>query len=205
MQIAFCVTLLTDGWANWHGKLLAQKIVALAGLVSLACLPALFYVVLRRKQSELWRPSVKAQIGSLYLGIKTESQWALTYSVVFMLRRSLFVALMFGLQQQPAIQMNLFIYSSNLYLIYLQHVLPYDDSATVLAETCNEAMLLMICYHFILLSDLLADPALKFQIGWSLCGFVLAMILFNLAIIVFVSLRQCCQDLKRRRALKLRA
>jgi hypothetical protein len=101
--------------------------------------------------------------------------------------------------------MNLFIYSSNLYIIYLQHVSPYDDTSAVFIETCNEVILLLICYHFILLTDLLSDPALKFKIGWSLCLCVLAMIAMNLTIIVFVSLRQCCVDLKRKRALKIRA
>jgi hypothetical protein len=101
--------------------------------------------------------------------------------------------------------MNLFIYSSNLYLIYLQHVQPYDESSTVLIETLNEVILLCICYHFILLTDLLSDPTLKFKIGWSLCVCVLAMIVLNLSIIVFVSLRQCYFDLKKKRALKLRA
>jgi hypothetical protein len=84
--------------------------------------------------------------------------------------------------------MNLLIYTSNLYIIYLQHVTPYDDSATVVIETLNEVILLLICYHFILLTDILSDPMLKFKIGWSLCGFVLAMIAINLLIIVTVCL-----------------
>jgi hypothetical protein len=101
--------------------------------------------------------------------------------------------------------MNLLIYSSNLYIIYLQHVTPYDDSSTVVIETINEVFLLLICYHFILLTDLLSDPMLKFKIGWSLCGHVLAMIAMNLLIIVFVSLTQLCIDLKKKKAERMRA
>ena len=98
MQIGFCITLMIDGWANWReAKLIWQKLVALVGLIALTLLPALFGVVLKRKRDDLWRPSVKAQIGSLYLGININSLWALTYTIVFMLRRTLFVVLMFSL------------------------------------------------------------------------------------------------------------
>ena len=65
---------------------------------------------------------------------------------------------------------------------------PYDDTSSVVIETMNEVILLIICYHFILLTDLLSDPMLKFKIGWSLCGGVLVMIVINLLIIVFVNL-----------------
>ena len=101
--------------------------------------------------------------------------------------------------------MNLFIYSSNLYIIYLQHVSPYDDSSTVTIETFNEVILLLICYHFILLTDLLSDPALKFKIGWSLVICVGLMISVNLIIIVVVSLRNLCDNLRRKRAMQRRA
>jgi hypothetical protein len=104
MQIAFCLTLMIDGWTHFRGgKLLTQKLVALLGLIVLTLMPGVFALVLRRNRAELWRPSVKAVIGSLYLGINTESYWALSYSIVFMMRRSLFVLLMFSLMMQPAI------------------------------------------------------------------------------------------------------
>ena len=99
----------------------------MTGIAVYSLIPAVFYYILRRKRTELWRPSVKAQIGSLYLGINSGSAWALSYSIVFMLRRTLFVLLMFSLIKQPAIQMNLLIYSSIFYIIYLQYVRPYDD------------------------------------------------------------------------------
>ena len=62
---------------------------------------------------------MKAKIGSLYLGINTDRFLPLTYVLVFLARRSLFVLVMFTMPNQPAIQMNLFIYMSNLYIIYL--------------------------------------------------------------------------------------
>ena len=148
---------------------------------------------------------MKAQIGSLYLGINSESAWALSYSIVFMMRRSLFVFLMFSLMKQPAIQMNLLIYSSIFYIIYLHYVRPHDDSSSVLVETINEVILLVICYHFILLTDLLSDPFVKFKIGLSLIICVCSMISLNLSIIVFVSLRQLYYDFRKKRALRLRA
>jgi hypothetical protein len=119
-QIAFCLTLMNGGWTNWKGgSLVMQKLVALVGLIIFTLLPVLFGIILRRKKADLWRPSVKAVIGSLYLGLNTQSPWALTYTIVFMVRRTLFVAIMFSMMNQPSIQMNLLIYTSNLYIIYL--------------------------------------------------------------------------------------
>ena len=88
-------------------------------------------------------------------------------------------------------------------IIYLQYVRPHDDASSVLIETCNEVILLVICYHFILLTDLISDPFLKFKIGLSLIVCVCLMIALNLSIIVFVSLRQLCYDLRKKRALRL--
>jgi hypothetical protein len=111
---------MNGGWTNWKGgSLVMQKLVALVGLIIFTLLPVLFGIILRRKKADLWRPSVKAVIGSLYLGLNTQSPWALTYTIVFMVRRTLFVAIMFSMMNQPSIQMNLLIYTSNLYIIYL--------------------------------------------------------------------------------------
>ena len=119
-QIAFCLTLMNGGWTNWKGSsLVIQKLVALVGLIIFTLLPVLFGFILKRKKADLWRPSVKAIIGSLYLGLNTQSPWALTYTIVFMVRRTFFVAIMFSMMYQPSIQMNLLIYMSNLYIIYL--------------------------------------------------------------------------------------
>jgi hypothetical protein len=101
--------------------------------------------------------------------------------------------------------MNLLIYSSIFYIIYLQYVQPHDDASSVLIETCNEVILLVICYHFILLTDLISDPFIKFKIGLSLIICVCSMIALNLSIIVFVSLRQLYFDLRKKRALRLQA
>jgi hypothetical protein len=58
-------------------------------------IPFLFGVILYRNRENLWRPSVKAKIGSLYLGINTDKFLPLTYVIVFLARRSLFVFVMF--------------------------------------------------------------------------------------------------------------
>lgn len=101
--------------------------------------------------------------------------------------------------------MNLLIYSSILYIIYLHYVQPHDEESSVIIETINEVILLVICYHFILLTDLLSDPFVKFKIGLSLIICVCFMIALNLLIIVFVSLRQLYYDLRKKKALRLHA
>ena len=99
--------------------------------------------------------------------------------------------------------MNLFIYPSIFYIIYLQYVRPHDDASSVLIETCNIVILLVICYHFILLTDLISNPFLKFKLGFSLIICVCTMIALNHSVIVFVNLHQLYYDIKRKRALRL--
>jgi hypothetical protein len=60
-------------------------------------IPVVFAVVLFRRRKDLWRPSVKAEIGSMYLGLNTDKLSALAYTIVFMVRRSFFVVIMFFL------------------------------------------------------------------------------------------------------------
>ena len=47
---------------------------------------------------------------------------------------------------------------------------------------------MLICYHFILLSDLVTDPVHKLEVGKSLCTILGLMIAANLAFIVYESL-----------------
>ena len=168
-------------------------------------IPVVFAVVLFVRRKSLWKPSVKAQIGSMYLGLNTDRVISLTYTIVFMVRRSLFVVVMFFLSNQPAIQMNLFIFMSNLYIIYLNQVSPYEEKQVVITETFNEVMLMLICYHFILLTDLLSDQDLKYEISKSMIGFIIAMISINMIIILRESLKPAIRNCKKKRLQKKHA
>lgn len=102
MQIGFCVTIYALEWETQKDR--PQIVMSFILLCILALIiPPFFAFVLYRNRNNLWRPSVKAKIGSLYLGLNTEKLIGLTYTIVFLFRRSLFVVIMFTLMDQPAL------------------------------------------------------------------------------------------------------
>jgi hypothetical protein len=67
--------------------------------------------------------------------------------------------------------------------------MPHLTRLTTTAEFVNEAILLAICYHFVLLADLVADPKTVDQIGQSLVCFIMALLVFNVGIMLLANIR----------------
>ena len=62
----------------------------------------------------------KDKIGSMYMGVQIDDDsFGLTLSEVVLLRRTLFVAITFGLLNYLGLQMHFFILSSVFYMCYL--------------------------------------------------------------------------------------
>jgi heme/copper-type cytochrome/quinol oxidase subunit 4 len=96
---------------------------------------------------------------------------------------------MFSLTGIPGLQVNLFIYSSVMYLIYVNIVSPYDASAQVNVDTVNEFMLLCISYHFLLFVDLVQDPEIKYKLGWTLVALIMLVVAANIVYIAIFSIK----------------
>ena len=71
-------------------------------LVLLSC-PFIFYYNLNKNRAKLDVPSVKAKIGTLYLGLRADKEHIISYSMVFMGRRVVFVMITFLLFDYPGI------------------------------------------------------------------------------------------------------
>ena len=71
-------------------------------IVLLAC-PFIFYRAMMKNRGRLDVPSVKARIGTLYLGLRADKPHITSYSIVFILRRVIFVVITFGLFEYPGI------------------------------------------------------------------------------------------------------
>ena len=59
--------------------------------------PFLFYLTMVKSKRKLDEPKVKAKIGTLYNGLDAKKVSVISYSIVFLARRSLFVAITFAL------------------------------------------------------------------------------------------------------------
>ena len=95
----------------------------------------------------------------------------------------------FGLFNYPGIQINVFIYSSILYIIYITHYPKYNPTAIMWTEVINESIFLLICYHMVLFSNLVWKPSVKFAVGVSMIGCLVTLLFGNTMYIAQVSMR----------------
>ena len=95
----------------------------------------------------------------------------------------------FGLFNYPGIQINVFIYSSILYIIYITHYPKYDPPAIMNTEVINESIFLMICYHMVLFSNLVWKPSVKFAVGFSMIACLVGLLFGNTLYIASVTMR----------------
>ena len=149
-----------------------------------------------RKLNDLKRPSMVKRIGSLYLGIRDSDKWSLAYSQVFMVRRILFVGISFGLKQHASLQIHFFTFCNLGYIIFLGLVAPHSFAFTTQLEIINEAIFVLICYMFILFTDITSDRVLRTNLGWVLVSLVLLILVANFAVIFGASAKALFSRLK---------
>jgi hypothetical protein len=58
-------------------------------------IPFVFTNYLHKNFMELWRPSYKRKVGSLYLGINPDKEASIYFNFLFLMRRTVFVFLTF--------------------------------------------------------------------------------------------------------------
>jgi hypothetical protein len=167
-------------------KVLPQLVI----LVVLGSLPFLFWYILNKYKDDLYKPTMKAKIGSIYLGVKTdtETQGELLSSSVFVVRRLLFIMVTHLLSLYPCMQVQIWISLSLYYIGYFMIVQPYDSKFAMYLEYVNEILFLVVCYHFILLTDVVSDKDARDGIGWSLIAAIGAIMVLNFGVIIGVNI-----------------
>ena len=155
IMMGACLTLSLLEWAD-SGEV-QQGIVSIVVIVAFALLPIIYVYMMYRKFDDLWMPSVKDRIGTIYSNMNTEKVWALAYTVVFLARRSLFVLLTFTLALYPNLQIQIFTYSTMLFMCYVNSDLLHVSRTLRGLETVNEYFFLILCYHIVLFNNMVAE------------------------------------------------
>ena len=158
VQIGACTTLMLI--VHWSGaKEIVQGSIAITILILTTLIPICFGIILYKNFKILNLLSVNKRFGSMYSGAYLDdSVYPLTYSIVYLVRRILFVLLTFSLRNYPGIQVQVFIFSSVLYIIYLNFSRIYNEHFTMYLENLNEVFFLMILYHLLLFANLIKEP-----------------------------------------------
>ena len=123
---------------------LDQIIIASIILLILNGSPFFFEYILRKNRSKLDEAAIKEKYGELYLGLKPKKEGVVHYSFVFMIRRSLFIAITFALFDQPGIQIQVMIYMTIWYIIYLGYADFFETKGGKILEIFNESVFILI-------------------------------------------------------------
>ena len=113
-------------------------------MIILNLCPILFYIIIWRNKYYLNKKDVKEKIGSLYAGLNGDKSRVGTYSTVFLLRRSIFVAMTFALFQFPEIQVLSMLCFTLLYISYIANMYFYDEPGSKTLEIVNESFFVLL-------------------------------------------------------------
>ena len=117
----------------------ANDIVTILLVIVLGSMPIIFSCVVERNKVALPRRTMKAKIGSLYLGIRTTSWYQRAYSTVFLLRRMWYAVLTVWMAKQPNLLIHTFLFSNLLYLSYTGWASPHNTKLARRVEFFNES------------------------------------------------------------------
>ena len=168
---------------------LAVTLSAVAVIIALSLLsPILFGYVLWKNKDNLHKPETKTKIGAMYFGLDDLKPRAGLYSIIFLLRRSLFVAVTFLLYSNPGLQVEFMTYPTLAYVCIISHLDVHETPRQRRIEMMNEVLLVCICYHFIFFADPRWDDYWREIFGQSCLVFVLAILGINTLIIIGVNI-----------------
>ena len=190
--------MLLVHWSN--AKEITQGSIAVTILVVTTLCPVWFGVVLYKNFDNLNWLSVNKRIGTMYAGAYLDdSVYPLTYSIVYLVRRILFVFLTFSLSNYPGMQAQVIIFSSVLYIIYLNFSRIYNEHFTMYLENLNEVFFLIILYHLLLFANLIKEPSEIENVGKSMILGVCFILGVGILVILGINVKVIIRSLKLRK------
>lgn len=69
-------------------------------------------------------------------------------------------------------------------LMYHGNTRPFTSGFRSKVEIVNEVFIAVGTFHFMLFTDFTKDVDVQFTVGWSLAGFIIAHITFNMMIVL---------------------
>ena len=139
----------------------------------------------------------------MYSGVwlsEKPSIFSLSYSIVFLLRRTIFAVITFLLFDYPTMQILAFIMNIILYVIYLNSSRIYAERFPLYLENLNESFFLIVCYHILLFTNVLDDPILISNVGKSMLVGIGLILMTGMVVIMFVNIKEFFWYVKKKKA-----
>ena len=197
VQITFCSGLaignLFEATREKPAKDKTFVLVASVFMSVLSLAPIVIAIILFRKRRELKEPATRQSIGALYEHFNASKSYVGTYSVVFLVRRSLFVLTSFALYRLPGWQVQVMLMMTVAYLCYISRQEFYQSPFQKRVEMANECLLVLLCLHFILFTDVVIwedSQGTMMSIGRSAIAIVVLLLCGNTSIIIAMNCKR---------------
>lgn len=146
IELTLCATINLFDFKFTESGDRSSGILSIAVAAVTYLMPFAILLFIWRMRGKLERKEVEARYGSLYEGLRVKRVSQLLCSFLFVTRRLLLVMVAIFLWEHPSFQVMIYILTSQLSLMYIIYVRPYDSRATNFNEMFNEACVLLSSY-----------------------------------------------------------
>lgn len=129
--------------------------------------------------------------------------WAGSYSVVFLIRRSLFVLITFVWNSFPCNQVQIVLLTTLFHLCYLAHARIHETRSLRQIEMLNECIYVCFCYHFFFFVDPVWSKCFNEKAGHSAIASICLILGINTVLILSLNVRALYHKLRLRKLRKL--
>ena len=125
---------------NWEGGTnIANSVQAIAMILILIQFPFFFACVMQRNKDNLHKEEMKEKIGTMYLGIETDTFLQRSYCSVFLSRRFTYAFLTVICRNNPNILIHMFLMTNLIYVVFLGVAEPNVEKLAKRLEYFNES------------------------------------------------------------------
>lgn len=101
--------------------------------------PFFFACVMQRNKDNLHKEEMRGKIGTMYLGIETDTFLQRSYTSIFLSRRFVYAFLTVICRNNPNILIHMFLMSNLIYVVFLGVAEPNDEKLAKRLEYFNES------------------------------------------------------------------
>ena len=161
--------------------------IAAVTVVYLILFPVLTLRFLLKNQASLEKPKLQQKYGSLYQNVDPTKSANLRFTAYFCARRFVFALIICILVDSLVLQILIADFAILSMLAFYSINLPMKDSLNNVVQIGNEVAILFLLQFMFLLTDYIADPVDRHELGYYFLYYVCALIILNL-IVLFVSI-----------------
>ena len=164
-------------------------------IVTLIVVPIGFGYALSQHINIYQKLKFRHRWGSLFENVKLRNKVTAAFWLIFVIRRIVFVSIIFGLEEYPCQSLQLVCYSNLIILIYTGYNYPLIGRPSNRLEMFNELTVCTVSFHMFLFTDWVLDSKgspdeeAQYQFGILLNAYVLYYLYMNLCVIIYYLLK----------------